>query len=102
MVGDRYCVTSTRDPRQVSRLLQSLVAPIVVLDVMMPEVDGWEVLAQLRGAPATAGAVVIICTVLPQEALALALGADAFLQKPVSREDFLAALDRQVEALLTD
>lgn len=101
-VGTRYCVTSTRDPRQVSRLLQSLVAPIVVLDVMMPEVDGWEVLAQLRGAPATAGAVVIICTVLPQEALALALGADAFLQKPVSREDFLAALDRQVEALLTD
>jgi CheY-like chemotaxis protein len=37
---------------------------------------------------------IIICTVLPQEALALALGADAFLQKPVSQADFLAALDR--------
>ncbi|MCU0502572.1 MAG: hypothetical protein MUC51_12565, partial [Anaerolineae bacterium] len=58
--------------------------------------DGWELLAQLRQQPETVDSAVIICTVLPQEALALGLGADAFLQKPVSQEDFLSALDRMV------
>ena len=96
-VGTRYCVTGTRDPRQTLRLAQELDAQIIVVDVMMPELDGWEVLVQLRGDEAMFGRAVIVCTVLPQEALALGLGADAFLQKPVSREDFLAALEKQVE-----
>jgi len=92
--GTRYALSSTREPGQCLRLTQELEPDIIILDVMMPEIDGWDLLAQLRGDPATTGVPIIICTVLPQEALALALGADAFLQKPVGREDFLAALDR--------
>jgi CheY-like chemotaxis protein len=41
-----------------------------------------------------ADTALIVCTVLPQEELALALGADGFLQKPVTREAFLAMLER--------
>ncbi len=94
--GTRYCLTVTHEPKQALRLAQTLEPQIIVLDVMMPEVDGWELLAQLRQQPETVDTAVIICTVLPQEALALGLGADAFLQKPVSQEDFLLALDRMV------
>ena len=94
--GTRYCLTVTHEPKQALRMAQALEPQIIVLDVMMPEVDGWELLAQLRQQPETADTAVIICTVLPQEALALGLGADAFLQKPVSQEDFLFALDRMV------
>jgi CheY-like chemotaxis protein len=93
--GTRYCLTVTREPKQALKLAQELEPHIIVLDVMMPEVDGWELLNQLRQHPATMDTAVIICTVLPQEALALGLGADAFLQKPVSQEAFLAALERQ-------
>jgi CheY-like chemotaxis protein len=39
---------------------------------------------------------VVVCTILPQEDLALALGAAGFLRKPVSREDLLAVLARLV------
>ena len=92
--GTRYCLTVTHEPKQALRMAQALEPQIIVLDVMMPEVDGWELLAQLRQQPETGDTAVIICTVLPQEALALGLGADAFLQKPVSQEDFLSALDR--------
>jgi CheY-like chemotaxis protein len=94
--GTRYCLTVTHEPKQALGLAQTLEPQIIVLDVMMPEVDGWELLAQLRQAPETADTAVIICTVLPQEALALGLGADAFVQKPVSQEEFLLALDRMV------
>jgi CheY-like chemotaxis protein len=92
--GSRFSLSGTREPGQCLRLAQELDPDIIVLDVMMPEIDGWDLLAQLRSDPATTGVPIIIFTVLPQEALALALGADAFLQKPVSQTDFLAALDR--------
>jgi len=72
------------------------VPQIIVLDVMMPQTDGWRVLSRLRQHPLTSNIPVIVCTILAQEALALSLGANAFLRKPVTRQAFLAALDRQV------
>lgn len=94
-VGTRYVVTGTREPAGALRLAEDLEPDIIILDVMMPDLDGWEMLARLRGHPATSQTAVIICTVLPQQSLALGLGANAFLQKPVTREAFLAALDGQ-------
>ncbi len=95
-VGTRYVVTGTREPAGALRLAEDLEPDIIILDVMMPDLDGWEMLARLRGHPATSQTAVIICTVLPQQSLALGLGANAFLQKPVTREAFLAALDGQM------
>jgi CheY-like chemotaxis protein len=95
-VGTRYAVTGTREPTQALRLAEDLEPDIIILDVMMPDLDGWEMLALLREHPATSQTAVIICTVLPQQTLALGLGANAFLQKPVTRESFLTALDEQM------
>jgi len=67
------------------------------LDVMLPGIDGWELLGQLREHPQTSCIPVVVCTILPQEPLALALGAAAFLRKPVSREALLSALDRTAD-----
>ncbi len=67
---------------------------IVVLDVMMPESDGWEVLGRLRQHPLSSNISIIICTILPERDLALALGASDFLPKPVTRQELIAALDR--------
>jgi CheY-like chemotaxis protein len=67
---------------------------VILLDVMIQAVDGWQVLSELRHEPLTAGIPVIICTILPVADLALALGADAFLQKPVNQGHYLEMLDR--------
>ena len=73
---------------------------LIVLDVMLPGIDDWELLGRLRAHPRTRAAPIIICTILPQKELALALGAAAFIRKPVSRPALLSALDHQVDAFL--
>jgi CheY-like chemotaxis protein/transcriptional regulator with XRE-family HTH domain len=94
--GSRYHFVGTSDPQEGLHLAQQVTPRVVVLDVMMPDYDGWMLLGQLREHPATRGTPVIVCTILAQEELALALGAAEYLRKPVTRAAFLAALDRQV------
>lgn len=67
---------------------------VVVLDVMMPTQDGWEVLQKLKSEPRTSAIPVLVCSILKERELALALGAADLLVKPVSRLDFLQALAR--------
>jgi CheY-like chemotaxis protein len=94
--GTRYRLVTTRDPEQVQALVQKVSPAIIVLDVMMPKVDGWEVLGQLRQHPLTRHIPVIVCTILPQEEWAHFLGASAYLRKPLARETLLATLDEQI------
>jgi CheY-like chemotaxis protein len=70
----------------------------ITLDVMMPNVDGWQVLRGLANAPATANIPVIICSVLKEPELAFSLGARAYLKKPVDRLELVATLARLVGA----
>ena len=67
---------------------------IVLLDILMPGMDGWGVLEALKADPATASAPVVVVTILDERAQALALGAAEFLVKPVGREDVIGALSR--------
>jgi CheY-like chemotaxis protein len=74
----------------------------VVLDVMMPVMDGWSVLSALKLHPATADIPVIVATALEDQDIAWALGAAAYLMKPVERERLAAELhkcSRRVESV---
>jgi CheY-like chemotaxis protein len=93
--GTRYRLVGTQDPERALALAEQILPQLIVLDVMMPQTDGWRVLSQLRQHPLTSSIPVIVCTILAQEALALSLGASAFVRKPVTRQEFLTALDRQ-------
>jgi CheY-like chemotaxis protein len=99
--GTRYHLVTTQDQEQAFGLAESVGPQVIVLDVMMPEVDGWEVLGRLRQNPVTAHIPIIVCTILAQSELATFLGASDFLRKPVSRDSFLAALDRQTAQMET-
>lgn len=94
--GSCYQFVGTSDPLEGVQLAQQLSPHAIVLDVMMPEHDGWMLLGQLREHPATRGTPVIVCTILAQEELAIALGAADYIRKPVTRATLLAALDRLV------
>jgi len=75
-------------------LARELHPAVIILDVMIPSQDGWEILERLRADPETRGTPVVICSVLPEQTLALSLGVDQFLPKPVSRSALLAILQR--------
>lgn len=94
--GTRYHLVGTQDPEQALNLAEEASPQIIVLDVMMPHVDGWEMLGRLRQHPLTGHVPIIVCTILAEEELALSLGANAFVRKPVTRQTFLTVLDRQV------
>ncbi|MCL6429487.1 MAG: response regulator [Anaerolineae bacterium] len=96
VAGTRYRVVCARDAAEARALIEGNTFEAIVVDVMMPHVDGWTVLADLRQNPLTADTPIVVCTVLPQRELALSLGANGFLQKPFSREAFLQVLDRVV------
>ncbi len=93
----RYRIVATQSATQAMELAKQIPPVAIILDVMIPQIDGWKLLGRFREHPATSKVPVIICTVLPQEELAISLGAVAFLKKPFSRQDFLAALDPWVE-----
>jgi CheY-like chemotaxis protein len=100
--GSHYIINGANRPVEAIEAAIASRAQIIVLDVMMPSIDGWEMLGRLRRHPSTADVPVVILTVLAQEELALSLGAQAFVLKPVSQQDFLAALDRvSVEQKIT-
>lgn len=94
-----YRLVGTRDAEQAFDLAAQASPQIILLDVMMPRVDGWEMLGRLRQHPLTSTLPIIVCTILAQKELALLLGASDFLRKPVNRPDFLAVLDRQIERI---
>ena len=93
--GTCYQFVGGRDPRQALALAEAHHQHVIVLDVMLPGIDGWDLLGRLKGNPATQKIPVIVSTILPQESLALMLGADDFLQKPFTQAQFLAVLERQ-------
>jgi Amt family ammonium transporter len=61
---------------------------------MLPDIDGWDLLTRLSEMPDTRDIPVIVCSVVSDPELAIALGAMGCLTKPVQRPEFLAALNR--------
>ncbi len=66
----------------------------ICLDIMLPKLDGWQVIHRLKSDPATADAGVIICSALDNPELGFALGAADYCVKPLSRRPLLDKLRR--------
>jgi CheY-like chemotaxis protein len=89
--GTRYRLITCPDPMRALEVAEEQQPLLILLDVMMPGMDGWEVLTRLKQQETTAAIPVYVCTVLDQAELALSLGADGFLRKPLTRQALLEA-----------
>jgi len=89
-----YRVEGVTDPQMAIEYALQHQPDIIVVDIMMPQVDGLQVLSRFRHHPMLTKIPILVCSVLPQQDLAAALGASGFLQKPIRREPFLAALEQ--------
>src|SRR5713226_790513 len=81
--GTSYTVVGVQDPLQVMKLVQELRPCAIILDVLMPNVNGWQILHQLKANPATAAIPVVMLTVLSEPTTGYVLGADDYLIKPL-------------------
>jgi CheY-like chemotaxis protein len=84
---------TTASGREALELAQREHPSLVVLDVMLPDIQGWEVLHALKADPATRDIPVLVCSGFFEEERSMAEGADGYLQKPVLYDSFLAALE---------
>ncbi len=91
--GTRYDVVAPKELRDLPAAIEAVAPDAIVLDVMLPHTDGWELLVELRARAEMRSIPIIVCSVVPEQDLALALGAVAYLRKPVFRRQFVEALD---------
>ena len=92
--GAGYDVVVARDGAEGLRLARRIRPSAVLLDVLLPRLDGWEVLTALKSDPATSGCPVLVVSMLDERGKGFALGAVEYLVKPVAREELLDALAR--------
>jgi CheY-like chemotaxis protein len=90
----RYRIVNERQGRQVFSAFDTHKPDVIVLDIMLPDTDGWELLSQLHQYPSTRSIPIIVASVIKERDLALSLGATDCLFKPVEFERFLQALDQ--------
>jgi DNA-binding response OmpR family regulator len=97
---ERFVVETIADGRRaVERIDAGNAADLVLLDVMLPYLDGFELLARLRANPAWQQVPVIILTSRTREhdaVRALGLGADDYLTKPFSPPELVARIRRRL------
>jgi CheY-like chemotaxis protein/nitrogen-specific signal transduction histidine kinase len=87
-----FAVVTARDGQEGLRLVRELRPAAVTLDIMMPDLDGWTVLAAIKGDPELAGIPVVLMSIVDQKNRGYALGAADYLVKPVDRAKLVATL----------
>jgi DNA-binding response OmpR family regulator len=97
---ERFAVETIADGRKAAERIDTGPAvDLVLLDVMLPYMDGFELLARIRANPAWQGVPVIILTSKTREhdaVRALSLGADDYLTKPFSPPELVARIRRRL------
>ncbi len=89
----QYNVITTRDPQEIYKIVDAIDPAIVITELVMPKVEGLDMLQQLINYPRLEHVPIIVCSILDREDEALALGAAAYIKKPATRRDLLSLLD---------
>ena len=91
-----YEVVTAHDGHEALAAAEARAIDVAVIDVMMPGLDGHEVVRRLRARPETAGIPILVLTAAAHEAVAEAsatAGADAHMRKPFSPRELVARLE---------
>jgi hypothetical protein len=93
-----YHVVEAADGLAGLEAARAIHPDVITLDVLMPHMDGWAVLKELKSDPSLADIPVIMATITDERNLGIALGASEYLTKPINRERLAAVLARYSRA----
>ena len=91
-----YEIIGTRSGQDGLRMAREEQPKAILLDIIMPGMDGWMVLHDLKNDPLTARIPVILLTIVDKKALGFQLGAEAYLLKPLEPRAVRETLDRLI------
>lgn len=100
-------VALTNPERAVEKAVE-LKPFAITLDIMMPQVDGWQVLHELKQDERTRDIPILVCSILEEEEKGFSLGASEYLVKPFLQDDLINAIHRinqdghKMEVLIID
>ncbi|MEW5959826.1 MAG: response regulator, partial [Chloroflexota bacterium] len=99
----RWGIDITAYPRGQDAIKQVLqVQPdVIILDILLPDSSGWDILSQLKTEPPTRDIPVLIVSVIDEPARGFSLGAAEYLTKPITQQQLQTALGRIVQARAT-
>jgi CheY-like chemotaxis protein len=92
LVRGGYQVEVARNGPGALEMARRLQPEAITLDVLLPDIDGWDVLAALKHDPSTAAIPVVVVTIVDEPHRGRALGAVDYLVKPVDAKTLLAVL----------
>ena len=95
-----YDVWEARTAEAGLRILERDRPDLVIVDLGLPGMDGFEAIGEIRGDPRTAGLPIVVCTVhcFPwDEERARSAGSDVFLEKPVPPQRLLEEIRRLLD-----
>jgi PAS domain S-box-containing protein len=94
--AEGFAVVRASSAQVAMRLATEQQLALITVDILLPDLDGWELLSRFKEVPALRTVPVVIITMVADRSKGFALGAAAVLQKPISRrelQDSLVALD---------
>jgi CheY-like chemotaxis protein len=110
--AENFTVIHARSSEEAMVIAQRDQLALITLDIMMPDVDGWAFLEQLKRIPSLGSVPVVIVSILADRTKGFALGAAAVMQSPVSRQDLYDTLvvlglspvsgDQRIRVLVVD
>jgi signal transduction histidine kinase/CheY-like chemotaxis protein len=87
-----FTVVSARTGQDGLRLARERIPRTIILDILMPDMDGWTVLKELKQDPRLAAIRVVLLTMTDNKETGFALGASAFINKPIEQDQLLEAI----------
>ncbi len=99
---ESYQIIQTTKPANVVRIAQRVQPSVVITDIMMPNVDGWEVIRRLKDTPSTTHIPVIVVSIIDNKTTGFYLGAADYLTKPISQHELLESMARVIHILPDD
>ncbi len=94
LIKDGFRVAAANGGAEGLRLARELHPNMITLDVMMPGIDGWSVLTQLKADAELAQIPVVMATIVDDQSRGYTLGAADYLIKPIERERLLSVLNK--------
>jgi len=97
----KYYIVHAVQGQRTFDAIQAIAPDIIILDILLPDADGWELLMKLRGSAATQSIPIIVCSIVTGEELIRSYSAVQYLRKPFSHRQLIQALDQALDQAST-